>query len=82
MQEMICEKAQPETPKEEPMTTQLRDPQFADFVEALAESIPLPEMGLRFDVFEVTAGAAAALYEAFATPERGFVANAFKGLAI
>ena len=64
------------------MTTQIRDPRLADFVDALAESISPPEMRLRLDLFEVTAGAAATLYEAFATPERDLVARAFKGFAV
>ena len=50
------------------MTTQTRDPQFADYINDIADSIHWPEAAFTLSPWEATVGVVVALYEAFATP--------------
>ena len=64
------------------MTTEIRDPQFAYFVDELADSLALADLSFTVGAWEAVAAGIVALYDAFATPEPGSVSQAFKGLAI
>ena len=64
------------------MTTEIRDPQFASFVDELADSLSTVDLSFAFGVLETVAASIVALYDAFATPEPGVVSRASKGLAI
>ncbi len=64
------------------MTTEIRDPQFALFVDELADSLALADLSFAFGAFEAIVASIVTLYEAFATPEPGFVARAAKGFAV
>ena len=63
------------------MTTQTRDPQFASYVNDMAESIRWPDASFTLTAWEVVAGVVLAFYEAFATPDRVAVQQALKGIA-
>jgi hypothetical protein len=64
------------------MTTEIRDPQFASFVDELAESLTTVDLSFASGVLETVAASIVTLYDAFATPEPGSVAQAFKGFAL
>jgi len=64
------------------MTTEIRDPQFAFFVDELADSLTTVDLSFAVGAFETVAASIVALYDAFATPEPGSVSQAFKGLAV
>ncbi len=64
------------------MTTEIRDPQFAQFIDDFADSLALADLSFTFGAFEAVAASIVALYEAFATPEPGFLSRAFKGIAV
>ena len=63
------------------MTTDMRDPQFAHFIDELADSLATPDLPFAFGALEAVAASIVTLYDAFATPEPGFLARAFKGIA-
>lgn len=64
------------------MTTEIRDPQFAHFVDELADSLAFADLSFAFGAWEAIAASIVTLYGAFATPEPGFLTRAFKGLAV
>jgi hypothetical protein len=63
------------------MTTQTRDPQFADYINDIADSIRWPDAAFTLSPWEVTVGVVVAFYEAFATPDRVMLQHALKGIA-
>jgi len=64
------------------MTTEIRDPQFAIFVDELADSLAFGDLSFAFGTWEAVAASIVVLYDAFATPEPGFLTRAFKGFAV
>lgn len=64
------------------MTTEIRDPQFASFVDDLADSLTTVDLSFAVGAWETVAASIVALYDAFATPEPGLVARASKGFAV
>jgi hypothetical protein len=67
--------------KERTMTTQARDPQFASYINDIAESIRWPEPSFEVTPWEAAVGVVVALYEAFATPDRVILGHALNGIA-
>lgn len=63
------------------MTTQARDPQFASYINEIAESIQWPDASFSVKPWEAVVGVAVALYEAFATPDRVILQHALNGIA-
>lgn len=63
------------------MTTQTRDPQFADYINDIADSIRWPEAAFTLSPWEAAVGVVVALYEAFATPDRVMLQHALNGIA-
>lgn len=64
------------------MTTEIRDPQFALFVDDLADSLSFADLSFAFSALEAVIAAIVTVYDAFATPEPGLVARAAKGFAV
>jgi hypothetical protein len=64
------------------MTTDIKDPQFALFVDELGDSLKLGDLTFAFGALEAVAAGIVALYDALATPEPGFLARAAKGFAV
>lgn len=64
------------------MTTEIRDPQFAIFVDDLADSLTTIDLSLAVTAFENVAAGIVAFYDAFATPEPGTVARASEGYLV
>ena len=64
------------------MTTQARDPQFASYINQIAESIEWPDTSFTVKPWEVIVGLVVALYEGFATPDRATVIHALNGIAL
>ncbi|MDH3200709.1 MAG: hypothetical protein OEM15_07435 [Myxococcales bacterium] len=64
------------------MTTEIRDPQFARFVDELTNSLSFADLSFAFSALETVAASIVVLYDAFATPEPGFLTRAFKGFAV
>lgn len=63
------------------MTTQTRDPQFASYINDIAESIEWPDATFTVKPWEAAIGIVVALYEAFATPDQVILQHALKGIA-
>lgn len=63
------------------MTTQARDPQFASYIDEIAESIQWPDPSFTVTPWEAAVGVVVALYEAFATPDRVILRHALNGIA-
>jgi hypothetical protein len=63
------------------MTTGIRDPQFASFVEEIAESIRWPEASFALNALEAVIGAVITFYDAFATPDPVMLGHALRGIA-
>ena len=63
------------------MYTETRDPQFASYVNELAESIRWPDPSFTLTALEVAVGVVVAFYEAFATPDRVMLRHALNGIA-
>jgi len=63
------------------MTTQTRDPQFASYINTIAESIEWPDASFTVKPWEAAVGVAVAFYEAFATPDPVMLQHALKGIA-
>ena len=63
------------------MTTQTRDPQFASYIHAIADSIQWPDGSFTVKPWEAVVGVVVALYEAFATPDRVMLQHALNGIA-
>jgi hypothetical protein len=63
------------------MITEIRDPQFASFVEEIADSIHWPDASFAFTPWQAAKGVVVALYEAFATPDPAMLQQALRGIA-
>jgi len=63
------------------MNTDIRDPQFANTVADIANSIRWPEASFALTPVEQVIGAVVALYDAFATPDPVMLQHALKGIA-
>ena len=63
------------------MTTQTRDPYFADYIDSIADSIRWPDASFVLTPWEAVVGVLVAFYEAFATPDRVMLQHALKGIA-
>jgi len=63
------------------MTTQTRDPLFANYINEIAESIEWPDASFTLNPWEAAIGVALAFYEAFATPDRVVLQHALNGIA-
>lgn len=63
------------------MTTQTRDPQFANYINEIADSIQWPDASFTVTPWEAAVGVVVALYEAFATPDRVMLRHALNGIA-
>jgi hypothetical protein len=68
--------------KERPMTTQTRDPQFANYINEIAESIEWPDASFSVGPWEAVVAVVVALYEGFATPDHATVIHALNGIAL
>ncbi len=64
------------------MITEIRDPQFASFVEDIAESIRWPDAAFTFTPWQALKALAVALYEAMATPDPATLRHALRGIAV
>jgi hypothetical protein len=63
------------------MTTDIRDPQLANYVNEIAMTIRWPESAFTLSPLEAAIGAIVALYDAFATPDSVMLQHALKGIA-
>ena len=63
------------------MTTQARDTEFANYINAIAESIEWPDPSFTVKPWEAVVGVVVAIYEAFATPDPVILQHALKGIA-
>ncbi|MGD8316553.1 MAG: hypothetical protein PVH21_10170 [Myxococcales bacterium] len=63
------------------MTTEIRDPQFASYVDAIAESIRWPSQSFRLSVWETLVGAVVAFYHAASAPNPVVLQAALRGIA-
>ena len=63
------------------MTTQTRDPQFANYINEIADSIQWPDASFTVTPWEAAVGVVVALYEAFATPDPATLRFALNGIA-
>jgi hypothetical protein len=63
------------------MTTQARDPQFASYINDIADSMQWPDPSFTVTPWEAAVSVAVALYEAFATPDRVILQHALRGIA-
>jgi len=64
------------------MTTETRDPEFARFVDELSSSLSMADLSFALRLLGSIAMSVVAVYDAFATPEPGFLPRAFKGMAV
>lgn len=64
------------------METQIRDRNFAHYVNELAETINVPQMDLALSAWELAVGTVVTVVQAFATPEPGTVQQALRGVAV
>lgn len=67
--------------RQKTMTTEIKDPQFANAVNEIAASIQLPDVSFTLNAWETAVGAVIAFYEAFATPDRVILRHALNGIA-
>jgi hypothetical protein len=63
------------------MTTETRDPQFASYINEIADSIRWPDVSFTVTPWEAAVGVVVAFYEAFATPDRVILRHALNGIA-
>jgi hypothetical protein len=63
------------------MTTETRDPQFANYVNEIADSIQWPDASFTLSPLEAAVGVVVAFYDAFATPDRVILRHALNGIA-
>jgi hypothetical protein len=63
------------------MSTQVKDPQLARYVDEIAQSIHWPETAFTLSLAETVMGLAVTFYQAFATPDRVMLEHALKGIA-
>lgn len=63
------------------MTTEIRDPQLASYVDAIANSIRWPDPSFRLSVWETVIGTVAAFYHAASTPNPVVLQAALRGIA-
>jgi hypothetical protein len=63
------------------MTTEMRDPHFASYVEAIASSISWPTPAFQLTLWETFVGTVAAAYRAVATPNPVVLQQALRGIA-
>ena len=63
------------------MTTQTRDPQFASYINEIADSIRWPDAAFTVRPGEAAVDVVVALYDAFATPDRALLQHALNGIA-
>jgi hypothetical protein len=63
------------------MTTEMRDPHFASYVEAVASSISWPAPSFRITLWEAFVDTVVAAYHAVATPNPIVLQQALRGIA-
>jgi phosphoribulokinase len=63
------------------MNTQARDPQFASYINEIAESVQWPDATFTIKPWEAIASVVVALYEGFASPDRAILQHALNGIA-
>lgn len=64
------------------MTNEIRDPQFAHYVDEQAEALSQREPSFRLRIVASIAATIVAIYGAFAKPEPDFLVRAFNGTAV
>lgn len=64
------------------MTTEIRDPEFAQAVDEIADSIHWPDATFSLSPWEAAVGLVTAFYESVTTPNRVIVRFALNGLAL
>ncbi len=64
------------------MITEIRDPQFARFVDEFADSLEAIDVSFSLNSWEVFVGTVVTVYDAFATPETAWLQQAMSGIAI
>ena len=64
------------------MTAEIRDPEFARFVDELSSSLSIGASSFALRVLVSIAMTAVAAYDALATPEPGLVDRASRGFAV
>lgn len=64
------------------MNNEIKDPQFAQAVNEIAESIDWPDAAFSLSPWETVAGLVASFFEAVTTPNRVLVRFALSGLAL
>ncbi len=63
------------------MTTETRDPQFANYVNEIADAIHWPDAAFTLTPLEAAVGVLVAFYDSFATPDRVILHHAMNGIA-
>jgi hypothetical protein len=63
------------------MSTEIRDPQFASYVDTIASSISWPEASFRLTLWETLVGTVVAFYHAASTPNPVVLQAALRGIA-
>lgn len=64
------------------MNTEIRDPDFATAVNAIADSIRWPDASFSVTLWEAAMGIVTGFYEAVTTPNRVIVRFALNGIAL
>jgi hypothetical protein len=67
--------------RETAMTTEIRDPQFANYVNEIAATIRWPDAAFTLSPLEAAIGTIVALYDAFATRDSVMLQHALQGIA-
>ena len=63
------------------MITEMRDAEFASYVDAVVDSINFPGAAFTFKPWKTLVDVASAFYEAFATPDPVTLRQALRGFA-
>jgi len=63
------------------MTTEMKDPQFASYVETLADTVTWPEGTFRLKSWETFVGTLVAFYQAVSRPSPVILQQALRGIA-
>lgn len=63
------------------MTIEMRDPQFAHYVEQIADSVAWPTASFRLTAWEAFVGTVVAFYHAASSPNPVILQQALRGIA-
>jgi hypothetical protein len=64
------------------MITEMRDAQFASYVDAVVDSVSFPSATFSFRPGKALLDVVSAFYRAFATPDRATLRHALRGVAV